>query len=193
MGPDLATDGEVRPPPAPAAGQVQAVYEAHAEFVYRSLARLGVRTADLPDLTHDVFIVVHEKVEEGAELTNAKSFLFAIAMRLAAGYRRRAFRKREHLMDAPPEQSTGSAHDPEQSASARQAGALLTDILDTLPVELRVAFVMFEVEGLPCPEIAETVGWPLGTVYTRVRNARAKVEAALTRTRAKERRLEGAR
>ncbi len=183
---------ETAPPTAHAAA-VQALYEAHAELVYRSLARLGVRQADLPDVTHDVFVTVFQKLQGGTVITHEKSFLFGVAMRKAAGYRRRAFRKNERLTDAPPEQPSGKASDPEHQAAARQAKEKLTEILDALPLELRVAFVMFELEGVPCPEIAETLGWPLGTVYTRVRNARKKVEAALARTRARERGPGGAR
>lgn len=38
------------------------VYEQHAALVWRSLRRLGVREADLEDVTEEVFVVVHRKL-----------------------------------------------------------------------------------------------------------------------------------
>ena len=46
----------------PEALTVTAVYEAHADFVWASLQRLGVRAPDLDDVLQEVFVVVHQRL-----------------------------------------------------------------------------------------------------------------------------------
>jgi RNA polymerase sigma-70 factor (ECF subfamily) len=43
----------------------------------------------------------------------------------------------------------------------------------------RVTFLMAEVEGLTCPEIAQALGIPIGTVWTRLHAARRELRRAL--------------
>jgi RNA polymerase sigma-70 factor (ECF subfamily) len=45
-------------------------------------------------------------------------------------------------------------------------------VLEQLPLDLRAVFVLFELEGMTSPEIAELSGVPLGTVASRLRRAR---------------------
>ena len=40
------------------------LYREHFAYVWRALRRLGIRDADLPDLTHDVFVVVYRKLAD---------------------------------------------------------------------------------------------------------------------------------
>jgi len=48
-------------------------------------------------------------------------------------------------------------------------------------------FVLAELEQMSAPEIAEATGLKLNTVYSRLRLARAEMEKALERHRARER------
>ena len=41
-----------------------------------------------------------------------------------------------------------------------------------LPIKLRTVVLMFDIEGLPYEEIASILGCPLGTVKSRLFNAR---------------------
>src|SRR5690349_13932411 len=72
------------PPPS-----VKSVYEEHARFVWLTLQRLGVDAADLADLAHDVFVVVHRRIHTFDSSSRMTTWLFGICMRLAANYRRR--------------------------------------------------------------------------------------------------------
>ena len=38
---------------------ISSVYEAHFEYVWNNLRRLGVEASDLEDAVHDVFVVAH--------------------------------------------------------------------------------------------------------------------------------------
>ncbi|MBW2463788.1 MAG: sigma-70 family RNA polymerase sigma factor, partial [Deltaproteobacteria bacterium] len=69
---------------------VTALYDAHADFVWRSLHRLGVRSADLPDLLQEVFVVLHRRRAELDATTSARGLLWTLALGLAQNYRRKS-------------------------------------------------------------------------------------------------------
>jgi RNA polymerase sigma-70 factor (ECF subfamily) len=158
------------------------VHAAHADFVWRSLARLGVRDEDLPDMLQEVFLVVHRRLHTYDETSKLTSWLFGICLRIAAAYRRRAHRRRERPFAAVPEPAAPEAPGPERALQARQD---LEALLDALPLERRAIFVMFEIDGLSCQQIAETLEVPVGTVHSRLHAARRAFEKALVRRRAR--------
>jgi RNA polymerase sigma-70 factor (ECF subfamily) len=69
------------------------VYRAHHAYVWRCLLRLGVDDAAVDDAVQDVFIVVHRKLDDFEGRAQIKTWLFAIARRVALRYRDRAKRK----------------------------------------------------------------------------------------------------
>jgi RNA polymerase sigma-70 factor (ECF subfamily) len=102
---------------------------------------------------------------------------------VAAGYRRKAHFRREELV---PDWSdmhalTATTPSPERQLVTSRQVKQLERILDTMPLEYRVVFVMFEIEGQSSEQIAESIGVPLGTVYSRLYRARKRFARALAR------------
>lgn len=151
---------------------VRRIFEEHGDFVWRVLARSGVRDADLRDATQEVFVVVARKLHEREGTSALTTWLYGIAVRVAANHRRKAQRRREDLTDEPPE-PPAEPDDPERALAREQARVRLARILDALPPDQRIVFMMFELDEMACPAIAASLGIPLGTVYTRLRAARA--------------------
>jgi RNA polymerase sigma-70 factor (ECF subfamily) len=166
--------------PAPTVAEI---YEAHADFVWASLQRLGVRHADVPDMAQEVFVVVHRKL--GALDPNArlKTWLFGICFKVAAGYRRRAWFRRERATAAI---EIPSNHTPEDETVRAQDRERLARVLDALRPERQATFVMYELEGQSCADIAELFGVPVGTVHSRLHLARRDFKKSLERLKAKE-------
>lgn len=158
----------------------------HLEFVWLTLQRFGVREADLDDAVQEVFVVVFQRLAEFDGRAKVTTWLFAIAQRVAMAARRRAASRREVDADALPEPPSGPESDPEHAATQREARRRLAAILDEIEPEKRAVFVMFEIEGLECEAIAEMIGVPVGTVYSRLHHARRAFERALTRLHARE-------
>jgi RNA polymerase sigma-70 factor (ECF subfamily) len=156
-----------------------AVYEAHFRYVWRCLRSLGVRDAQLDDALQDVFMVVQRRLDDfdgGAEL---RTWLYAIALNIARKYRERL--RREPLpLDIEPEQS-GPASSAEGAALRGERLALARAALEALSDEQREVFVLARVEQMSAPEIAEVIGIPLNTVYSRLRAARLAFEAEVER------------
>jgi RNA polymerase sigma-70 factor, ECF subfamily len=165
----------------PAAGQPTAttasVYAEWARFVWLSLQRLGVRRADLDDVCHDVFIVVQRKLPEFDQRAKLQTWLFGICTRVSANYRRRAYIRYEDLAGGTSDQDSlvvaaPESKRPDHEVERQHSLSLAESILNRMSPVKRAVFVMFEVEGMNCPDIASELGLPVGTVYSRLHAAR---------------------
>lgn len=165
--------------------RLASLFESHAAFVARALRRLGVPDRDVDDGLQEVFIIAQSKLD-AIEAGKEKSFLFGIARRRASTLRRslnRASRRnelslREIEMSEPPPDSS-------EWTEQRHARALLDEVLDALPLDLRTVLVLHELEEMESAEIAEMLGIPTGTVASRLRRAREKFEIEADRMRAR--------
>ena len=152
-------------------------------FVWRVLRRLGLPEGDADDAAQQVFLVAARRLEEivsGSE----RAFLFSTAFNVAAHARRTHERRRE-VSDTELEESRDSIPSPEELLDRRRARAMLDHILEAMPVELRVVFVLYEVEELTMAEIAGLLELPGGTVASRLRRARDDFTARLQRIEAR--------
>lgn len=157
---------------------VRECFEAHGDFVWRVLARAGVRDADLKDALQEVFIVVAGKLDQLDDDTKATTWLYGIAIRVAANQRRKVLRKREDLTaEHDASIAADEAENPEEITLRAEAREKLAEVLESLTPDQRVVFEMFELEEMTCPAIADALGIPLGTTYTRLRAARAAFAA----------------
>lgn len=162
------------------------VYRDHAPFVWRVLRRLGVAPAEVEDACQEVFLVVHRKLAGFEHRSSLRTWLYGIAVHCASDLRRRV--RRSPAAPATVVAPVEPAVDPAQpgSVAQRQARAVLDEILDQLDHDKRAVFVLYELEELTMAEVAGAVGCPLQTAYSRLHAARAAVEAAVKRRRARE-------
>lgn len=158
------------------------LYDEHFAFVWRSVRRLGVRDGDVADCVQEVFVVVHRKLEEFEGRSKMTSWLFGICMRVASDHRRSAVVRREI---ATEEEDLSSRADPRSDVGAdverKQKQVLLERILDELPDDQRVVFVLFELDAMSGDAIAELLDVPVGTVRSRLRLARESFQRAVAR------------
>jgi RNA polymerase sigma-70 factor (ECF subfamily) len=144
-----------------------------------------VRSNDRQDLCHDVFVVAYKKLPDYTERAAVRRWLFAISLRLASNYRRKAYLRFERSSDAfEGEDSSAPIPEfawPEAAAARREAFARAETILADMQPLQRVVFVMFEIEGIACDAIATELGVPLGTVYSRLHTARKFFQAEAQR------------
>ncbi len=162
------------------------LFREHARYVWRALRRLGVREADIEDVCQEVFVVVHRRLHDFEGRSSAGTWIYGIAVRVASDYRRRASHVREVVTESPPDQL--SRDDPHDALAAYQARATLDQLLDQLDDDKRAVFVLFEIEELPMQEVAQALGCPLQTAYSRLHAARAKVAEGSRRLREREQR-----
>lgn len=128
-------------------------------------------------------MVVHRKRAEFEGRSRVTTWLYGICYRVASEYHRRSNRKREQLSDELPEAADPST--PELSFEGREAREKLDEVLDQLDGDKRAVLVLYELDEVPAHEIAERLGIPTGTVYSRLKSAREDFARALARLKAR--------
>lgn len=158
--------------------RLTALAEAHFDFVWRLLRRLGLSPADADDAAQQVFMIAMEKLDR-IQTGSERTFLYGAALRVAANARRKLQRRASlsEAEDSAPETDTGVL--PERAIELQRARSLLDELLALLPDELRRVLVLAEVEQLEVPEIAQLESIPTGTAASRLRRARAKFRELL--------------
>ncbi len=154
----------------------EAAYRDYAPLIWRTLARLGVPADDLDDALQDVFTVVHRKLPEFEGRSTLRTWIYAIAIRVA---RKRRSRRQMHApLEAEPCADTKSPFD---QLVVLEGMELFDAIVSQMDEAKRHIFVLREVEQLSAPEISKITGVKLFTVYSRLRVAKRFFECALAR------------
>jgi RNA polymerase sigma-70 factor, ECF subfamily len=171
-----------RPPalPAPARPRFDDVYQQDFAYVWQTLRRLGVRPSDLEDLAHDVFVVVHRRLEDFDPTRALRPWLFGIAYRVASEHRRR--RPPDRPAEGPEtdvDDLADQAPSPERILTSGEARRRVAKALERLPLDQRGVLVLHDIDGVSVPEIARALELPLNTVYSRLRLGRSKFLAAI--------------
>ena len=159
----------------------EALFRAHASFVAGFLVRLGVRPADLDDLMQEVFVVAHRRGGFQPGPARPTTWLARIAIRVAMAHRRTRMRQWGELDEDAVLAAVGSDPSPQAQAEASESLSIVQRALDTLDVERRALFVLFEIEGESCDDIAAGLGIPVGTVYSRLHAARRDFQKAFAK------------
>jgi RNA polymerase sigma-70 factor (ECF subfamily) len=131
----------------------------HFAFVWRSLRQLGA---------------------------DPKTWLYAIARRVAADHRRSTRRSDRRKAALAAEWSANDDAAFDDPVARAQAAAHMFRFLDELDGDKRAVFTLYAFEGLRGPEIAERLAMNLNTVYTRLRIARRDFEQSCLHVAARE-------
>lgn len=164
------------------------VYEGQLDFVWRSLRRLGVREPDVMEETQRVFLAFYAQLPAQrdprepreqplqAASNGSRHGLFAICQQVAGDYRRAT----QPPVAQPPATQPPAAAPIVRPLTAAKAPDTSNRtgtaewLLDKLPESQRSVFVLYELEDLPCEQIAGMLGISVGTVRTRLRLARER-------------------
>lgn len=149
-----------------------AVYAEHYHFVWLTLRRLGVRAVDTADRAQAVFMVVHLKLSSFERRSALTTWLFSICRHVASTYRRGLRRRWRREVAMEPGALESYPDRPWDAAETRDSVAQAATILRELPAPQSQVFLLFEVEELRGPEIAELLGISDSTVRYRLRSAR---------------------
>jgi RNA polymerase sigma-70 factor (ECF subfamily) len=160
---------------------LESIYQLHADFVWRSLLRMGVDPNDAADAVQDVFLIVHEQLESFEARSALTTWLFTICRSVAHRRRTKLKRERQQRIDDDVEAVVDLRADVGRAAQTNQDLALLARILDGIETNQRNVFILFELERMTGEAISQTLGIPLGTVYSRLQLARAAFRQALSK------------
>lgn len=158
------------------------VFSHHLGYVWRIARALGVPADDADDVAQEVFLVVHRRLDAFRPSHSLRGWLFGITRNVVRNYQRAHTRRERRLSAVPP---PSPVCEPEATLELRQAAALMQEFLDGLDIDKRLVFLLADIEGLTASEIAEALDVPLGTVFSRLRAARLKLDQFSRRLRAR--------
>lgn len=140
------------------------------------------------DAAQEAFIRAYQALPNFRGQSAFYTWLFRIAMNVAADRARaRAARGRAFGTERVPEeewdrvmveQPAGSPA-PDTAAASAEQRARIDQALATLSEQHRAIISLSDIEGLSYREIADVLGIPIGTVMSRLHNARKRLKAAL--------------
>jgi RNA polymerase sigma-70 factor, ECF subfamily len=169
------------PPVLPMAITFRDIFESEYAYVRLSARRLGIRTHDLDDAVHDVFLVVHRKLTDFDLSRPLRPWLFGIAFRVALSKKRRFGHMREELSSHESTDYVDERPPADEEFEAEERRRMVHAALDHLDDDKRGVFIMHELDGIPMSEIASALGIPVNTAYSRLRLAKGEFRRALER------------
>ncbi|MDM4719273.1 sigma-70 family RNA polymerase sigma factor [Micromonospora sp. WMMA1363] len=140
--------------------------------VRRFLAAL-VSPSEADDLAQEVFLRAVRSLPSFAGRSTARTWLFAIARRVAVDHVRAATARPRTV----PMSDSFDAADVARSGFDRQVA--LEHLVAALPAERREAFVATQILGLSYAEAAQVCECPVGTIRSRVARAREDLLTAV--------------
>ena len=137
------------------------------------------------DVAQDAFIRAYQALPSFRGQSAFYTWLFRIVMNLAADRaRQRAARGRAFGTERVAEEEwervmADHSASPDSSAAQTEDRERIARALDTLSDDHRTIIMLSDVEGLSYREIAEVLDVPIGTVMSRLHNARRRLRQAL--------------
>jgi RNA polymerase sigma factor (sigma-70 family) len=150
------------------------LYDRYHEPLRRFVARATADAEDVDDLVHGTFLAAARSAGRYDGRPCCRPWLVGIAAQLLRR-RRQAFGRLLAALSSLGGART-AAVDPRPALQARSD---VERALARISEAKRVTFLMAELEGLSCPEIAAALQIPIGTVWTRLHAARRELRRAL--------------
>ena len=147
------------------------------------IARFVQDPQEVEDVAQEAFIKAYRALPLFRGDSAFYTWLYRIAVNTAKNYlvaRNRRPPAQDLEIDEVEPTETGSVlheiESPEGSLSTSELKAALEAALDSLPEELKTAFILREFSGLSYEDIAEVMDCPVGTVRSRIFRAREAID-----------------
>jgi len=158
--------------------------------VYNYIFRMVHHALDAEDLTQETFLRAYLSIRSFQSRASLNTWLFRIATNLCIDYSRKNKKIQTMTTSLSMESEEDEneterdipdvAFDPQRMLLNKELGLVLNRALSELPEKLRTVVLLYDIEGLPYDEISSIVGCPLGTVKSRLFNARSALRDKLS-------------
>lgn len=160
----------------------------YLDQLYGAAMKMTRNPSDAQDLVQETFMKAFAAFASFAEGTNLKAWLYRIMTNsYINGYRKRqrepylgVVEELEDWQLGGAESTTAtSSRSAEAEAIDRTPSAVVTDALNQLSEDFRMAVVLADVEGFSYQEIADMMKTPTGTVMSRLHRGRKQLRQLL--------------
>ena len=136
------------------------------------------------DLTQDIFLKIFKALKTFDRRANFQTWIISISRNLCIDHYRSVLKERQTIardVDSNDLQPATSDRGPYAQAEHQDLRAQLRQALETLPITLRTAVVLRDLQELSYQEIADRLGLPEGTVKSRINRGRIELAHQLRR------------
>ena len=141
------------------------------------------------DLTQDIFLKIFKALNTFDRRANFQTWIISISRNLCIDHYRSVRKERQLIardVDTGDLQPASSDRGPYQAAEHRDLRGMLRQALQALPVTLRTAVVLRDLQELSYQEIADHLGLPEGTVKSRINRGRIELAHQIKRLQDKQ-------
>ena len=141
------------------------------------------------DLTQDIFLKIFKALASFDRRANFQTWIISISRNLCIDHYRSVRKERQTIareVDTADLQPASTDRGPYQAAEHQDLRALLRQALQKLPLTLRTAVVLRDLQELSYQEIADRLGLPEGTVKSRINRGRIELAHQLKRLQDKQ-------
>jgi RNA polymerase sigma-70 factor, ECF subfamily len=170
------------------AGETEA-FEVLVEKYRRKTFRLAYQVLrdqeEALDVAQEAFVKAFRSLPRFKGHSAFYTWLFRITMNLALDRRRQRATRQKSMgtEDVPPEEwertAVSTERGPDDEAASRERREQIARALESLSEQHRSIIILSDIEGLSYREIAEVLDVPMGTVMSRLHNARKRLRDAL--------------
>ena len=154
-----------------------ALVERHGSMVLRVCRNSLADPNDAQDAFQATFLVLVRKAQALWVQDSLGPWLHRVAHRMAGRARASATRRREHERRAAEARPVRLFVEDDRNDVYR----ILNEEIDRLPEPCRVPVVLCDLEGTTHEQAARRLGWPLGTVKSRLMRGRERLKTRLIR------------
>jgi len=136
------------------------------------------------DLTQDIFLKIFKALKTFDRRANFQTWIISISRNLCIDHYRSVRKERQTIardVDSNDLQPATPERGPYAQAEHQDLKAQLRQALETLPITLRTAVVLRDLQELSYQEIADRLGLPEGTVKSRINRGRIELAHQLRR------------
>ena len=142
------------------------------------------RHDEAEDLTQDIFLKIFKALKTFDRRANFQTWIISISRNLCIDHYRSVRKERQTIardVDSNDLQPATTDRGPYAQAEHQDLRAQLRQALETLPITLRTAVVLRDLQELSYQEIADRLGLPEGTVKSRINRGRIELAHQLRR------------
>jgi len=167
----------------------EALVDRYKDKIYVYVTRMIHDPVEAEDITQDTFLRAYQSLANFRGAASFQTWLYRIASNLVIDAVRRRKRRDDGniSLDAPVDTDDGEVsreladerRGPEDLAASSAVQEEVRNAIGDISPKLRSVLVMYDLQGMSYQEISDSMGCPLGTVKSRLFNARAQLKELL--------------
>jgi RNA polymerase sigma-70 factor (ECF subfamily) len=158
----------------------------YQDRIYNLCRHMLGNTHEAEDAAQDTFLKAYQKLKDFKPEAALYTWLYRIAVNTCLDYNKRPFFEslfRKAESDEFVDEPASDWPSPEKLYESKQIGLALNTSIKKLPIKLRTAIILKEIEGLSYEEIADILEISIGTVKSRISRARDELKKSLQKFR----------